>query len=410
MQNVKDIVGQYSGRKRKVLDYVLITKEIVDKAEDAQIGPDYWNPLGDLTDTLKFTAGARYVWNRMRAVVDQRIYLPGYPETMIPGMGIVSGELFPSFLLPAGNPFCTVPSTIATNCQITLVQKSNKPTWTASLDYALTPDAMLYAKYSRGYRAGTIAPSIAPPLNMIKPEKVDSYEAGVKTSFHGAVPGNLNISGFYNDFSNQQLQLAFNGLNGNVSTAAPVNAGKSRIWGFEADANLRPFTGFSLSGGYTYLNTEITKIPDFSTLNDPNYHLNATFQVGDPQVLSPRHKFTASAAYTLPLDESVGRITFGATYTYRTKMMVNYSDRVNPNPEIAAFSWMPSLSLLNLNASWTNIADSNLNLSLFMTNVTKEKYHLFSPGVGGTMRVNFEVAGLGEPRMYGLRLKYNFGR
>ena len=35
---------------------------------------------------------------------------------------------------------------------------SHKPTWLIDLDYTPVQDVLLYAKYARGYRAGTIAP------------------------------------------------------------------------------------------------------------------------------------------------------------------------------------------------------------------------------------------------------------
>lgn len=43
-----------------------------------------------------------------------------------------------------------------------------------------------------------------------------------------------------------------------------------------------------------------------------------------------------------------------------------------------------------------------------MTNVTKEKYYSFIAGLGSPS-VNFETATLGEPQMYGARLRFRFG-
>ncbi|MBR2270088.1 TonB-dependent receptor [Sphingobium sp.] len=351
-----------------------------------------------LTDQLKLTGGFRYTWDHSRNVSDQRTYIVAYP----PQYGAFN---------PAAPYRCTNPQAAATNCVSHYYQSSEKPTWLIDLDYNPTQDILLYAKYARGYRAGTIVPNITAPLNIVEPEKVDSYELGLKTSFGGALRGTFNLAGFYNDFSNQQLQVGFNArpLSGQASTAAPVNAGKSEIWGLEADASLTPFQGLVLTGGYSYLRTKIKSVPDFSSFNDPNYILAAPFQPGDPEVLSPRHKFTVSGTYTLPLDEEkIGRISFGATFTHRSSMLVNYTDRTNPDPSIAALSTLAPLDLLNLNASWNNIAGAPIDLSLFMTNVTREKYYSFIAGLGSPS-VNFETATLGEPQMYGARLRFRFG-
>jgi iron complex outermembrane receptor protein len=349
------------------------------------------------TDQLKLTGGFRYTWDRQRNISDRRSYLPEYP----PQYG-----LFPT----TPNPRCTDPSSIATNCVIELKQKSNKPTWLIDLDYTPMQNLLVYAKYARGYRSATIAPNVAAPLNLVAPEKVDSYELGLKTSFSGAVRGSFNVAGFYNDFSNQQLQVGFNARpgSGQASTAAPVNAGKSEIYGLEAEATLTPFEGLDLAASYTYLRTKIKSVPDFSGYNDPNFILAAPFEPGDPEVLSPRNKVSVSATYTLPLDESIGKISFGAIFTHRDKMLVNYIDRENPNPAIAAFSRLPALDLLNLNINWNSVAGSPFDLSLFATNVTKEKYYVFAAGLGSP-EVGFETASVGEPRMFGARVKFHFG-
>lgn len=371
------------------------------------VGKTYFQDFGlyaqatySLTDQLKVTGGLRYTWDKQRNESLRQTYTLMYPPQYGP---------FPS-LPGAPNPRCTDPTSVANGCVVTLRQKSNKPTWLIDVDYNFTPDMMAYAKYARGYRAATIAPNVAAPLNLVGPEKVDSYEIGFKSSFHGAVRGTFNLAAFYNDFSNQQLQVGFNAVEGSgqASTAAPVNADKSEIYGLEAEGSITPFTGFTLSGSYTYLHTEIKKIPDFSTYNDPNFTLAAPFEVGDPEVLSPKHKFTVSANYLLPLDRSIGDITLGASYTYRSKMLVNYIDRENPNAAIAAFSTLPSLGLLNLNVGWDSIGGSPVDLSLFATNVTKEKYYSYAAGLGSP-EVGFETASVGEPRMYGMRLKVHFG-
>jgi iron complex outermembrane receptor protein len=347
-----------------------------------------------ITDKFKLTGGFRYTWDHEVNVSDQRVYVPAYP----PAYGAFNPAM----------PFrCTNPLAVATNCVSNFYQKSSAPTWLVDVDYTPTEDLLLYAKYARGYRAGTIAPNVTAPLNIVEPEKVDTYEVGLKTSFHGTVNGTFNVAGFYNDFSNQQLQVGFNGKigTGQGSTAAPVNAGKSEIYGVEVDGSFSPFKGLRFDGGYTYLHTKIKTVKDFSSFNDPNYELAASFKVGDPEVLSPKNKFTITGTYTLPLDESIGKISVGATFTHRDSMLVNYTDRTNSDPTIAGLSY---LKPLNLNAGWTGVAGLPVDLAFFMTNVTKQKYYAFVAGLGSES-VGFETATLGEPQMYGFRLKYRFG-
>ena len=132
---------------------------------------------------------------------------------------------------------------ISSRCDRVLNQNSKRPTWLIDVDYKPTDDILIYAKWARGYRQGTINSNNL-GLEIAGPEKVDTYEGGIKTTFRGAVSGYFNLAGFYNDFTGQQL--AFNSVvdlafQGKVPNAQPIlNAGKSRIWGIEADASITP--------------------------------------------------------------------------------------------------------------------------------------------------------------------------
>lgn len=54
MPDINDIIDEYSGLSRKVLDYGVITKRLVDEAKQPGFGVDSWAPLGELIDTEKF--------------------------------------------------------------------------------------------------------------------------------------------------------------------------------------------------------------------------------------------------------------------------------------------------------------------------------------------------------------------
>jgi iron complex outermembrane receptor protein len=53
------------------------------------------------------------------------------------------------------------------------------------------------------------------------------------------------------------------------------------------------------------------------------------------------------------------------------------------------------------------LAGSSVDLTEFGTNVTNKQYFAFIPGLAGNSGV--ELATLGEPRMYGARVRYRFG-
>lgn len=366
---------------------------------------DYFNNKGfyaqgtyKVSDQFSLTGGIRYTMDRQRdlarrlSVVEVPWMSGNWISVCQPIVDPATGQLTP----------VTGPVTDPTQCEVTRKIKSNRPTWTVSAEYRPIDDMMLYAKWSRGYRMGAIT-SNSIGFETVGPEKVDTYELGAKTSFRGAVPGYFNITGFYNDFRDQQLTvntvvaLAFANR---ITPAAPnVNAGKSRMWGIEADASIRPFEGLQLDASYAYLNT---RLQSFTPPLTPIYYA-AVFpatDVGGPLPLSPKNRITLSANYTLPLDESIGQISFGATFVHTDKSF-STTPRASPNYIVRASD------LLNLNASWNSVLGSNFDLAFFMTNVTNEGLILYSSQ--SYHQIGIDGGHVNEPRMWGFRVKYRFG-
>jgi iron complex outermembrane receptor protein len=353
-----------------------------------------------LTEQLKLTGGLRYTWDHEKIDTVQKVYSIAAP----PAYGATGFT-------------CTNPLADA-NCNTHFYTSSHKPTWLVDLDYTPSRDLLVYAKYSRGYRSATIAPNIpeggtaaAPDttLNYVRPEKVDAFEVGAKSSFEGAVHGTFNVALLYNKFSDQQLQVGFLPIDPSKypQTAAPVNAGKSKIYGAEVEASLTPFEGLEFTLGYTYLRTRIDAV--LATPSNPAYNTQAAFMVGDPEALSPRNKLAVGATYTLPLPESFGKLSVGGSVTYRDKMLTNYIDRANPNPLLAQWSYLPKLTLVDANVNWVGVAGSPVDLGFFVTNLTNKKYYTYVAGLGSS-QLGFEDASVGEPRMYGVTMKVRFGR
>ncbi|HTH26927.1 MAG TPA: TonB-dependent receptor [Sphingobium sp.] len=360
----------------------------------------------DITDQLKITGGFRYTWDITKNTTTGRLYqfqpMPNYgPRSQQTAGGPVPFTCLSTYM------------SLANGCTFTFPDaKSEAPTWVIDLVYQPTPDLMAYAKYGRGYRASFISatnPVLA--LTNVRPEKLNFYEVGFKSSFSGAVKGMLNVAAFYNDFTDQQIQLSFTPTQrGLPRSASAINAGQSETYGVEVDASLQPFEGFNIQGSYAWLKTKIKQVPNLAPLVPPGvpYLIVPDFQVGDPLVLAPENKFSITASYTLPLDPSIGKITLAGTFTHTDSQLSNYKDRLSvAHPMLRQYSYLPAHDLVNLNLNWNSVAGSPVDLSLFATNVTKEYYYVFTPGVGQASPL--EVAQLGEPRTYGLRLKYRFG-
>ena len=133
--------------------------------------------------------------------------------------------------------------------------------------YELTDDVMLYGSYSEAKKPGgfstlgTGAFGFDPdgdgePTEVIyKPEVMEVWEIGFKTRL---ADGRLRLNGafFFEDYTDKQTQVqkVFNGQLGSVTE----NANGGEAVGFEVDLAYAVTDQFSVSGGYTYLDTEYT--------------------------------------------------------------------------------------------------------------------------------------------------------
>jgi iron complex outermembrane receptor protein len=358
----------------------------------------------DLTDQLSLTGGVRYTWDKMTHRYDGTSISFPTPTTNLYTC---------SNSVRLANADGTAPVVIGSlgehdRCKVVFTAKSDRPTWLIDLDYKPTPDVLIYAKWARGFRAGGVAAA-----NILfetwQPEKVDTYEVGAKTSFRGSsVRGYFNVAGFYNDFSNQQIQagLQRNPRPGNPAPGAAVivNAGKSRIYGAEVDASATFFDDLKLDVGYTYLNTKVKEIvvPSLPAAVLPFYSaITPNTRAGLPLALSPKHRVSVTGTYTLPIDDSIGEISLGATLVHTSKQFLTIAVP-------AQFGNIKATNLVLLNASWKNIMRMPVDLSFFMTNATNEKYPLATTTAYNSFGGETQLPN--EPRMWGFRLKYYFGQ
>lgn len=352
-----------------------------------------------LTDTVKLTAGLRYTWDRVRShALKHTIAFPvdNGPEVFCAdaSTGPVPGGNLPGYGLGRLNDTCERND-----------RKSTKaPTWLLGVDYTPVDDVLIYTKWARGYRQGGTAPLSADGYNTYDAEKVDSYEVGAKTSWRGMVPGTFNIAAFYNNFSNQQLQVGFQRSAGSPPPSLPptvgvINVGKSRIYGTEVEASLEPFQGLRLDGSYAYINTKLQEVVPIALNPDSLYNRVNLPTPGNRLPFTPKHKAAVTASYTLPLSNEVGKISIGATVTTQSNTTIIYT----PNGVI------PGYTLVNLNLNWSELLGAPIDAALFVTNLTKKKFYTHVNDQGGIGQMGFTSYYLGEPRMFGARVKVRFG-
>jgi iron complex outermembrane receptor protein len=130
--------------------------------------------------------------------------------------------------------------------------KSKKFTGRAILDWKPTDGVMLYASFSRGYRAGTfngLAYGSANQVYFVRPEQVNAYEIGFKTRF---LDNRVQINGafFYYDYKGQQGQVVDN------TATANLIALDGTLKGFEADLQFAATDSLTLTASVGILDSK----------------------------------------------------------------------------------------------------------------------------------------------------------
>ncbi len=204
-----------------------------------------------LNDRLKLTLGLRY----------------NHDEKQIKARTTLASFIAPTGLAEAtASPYISTPSLLVPGAfdadkgtsgnQLWQERKVSFGEWTgrAVVDFQVTPDNLLYASYSRGYKSGGINPplSVGTTVEVFNPEFVNAFEIGSKNTFGNV---QLNMTGFYYDYKGLQLSRIVN----RTSVNDNVNA---KVYGVEAEAILRPTPELTLNMNGSYLHTEVTSTPN----------------------------------------------------------------------------------------------------------------------------------------------------
>ncbi|MBC7987213.1 MAG: TonB-dependent receptor [Sphingomonadaceae bacterium] len=123
------------------------------------------------------------------------------------------------------------------------------------LEWQWSPDNLVYASYSRGYKSGGVNPPFDPVFSVqaqFRPEIINAFEIGSKNTIaNGAVQ--LNVTAFYYDYSDLQLSRILNRTSFNDNTNAEV-------MGLELEAIISPDPAWLFNITGSLLHTRIGEL------------------------------------------------------------------------------------------------------------------------------------------------------
>lgn len=366
------------------------------KSYAAFIHGDY--NLGSIIDGLSASGGLRYTRDEKEIVYRNLSYRGTNPTAFT---CVLTGSVQSS----PDRRLCSLPAK----------QTSSEVTYDLSLNYRVSSDFLVYVAHRSGYRAGgfnqTPLPS-SPATRTYLPEFVKDYELGFKSDIRlGSVPTRLNLAAYHQSYSDIQRSQSTQNPTGGL-TSQIINAAAAKIDGLEAELTMRPTPDLTVSATYAYVDARNTAWTDLYVAAGTVKQVDIS---DSPFSFLPKHQYSVSVAYRLPVAEKVGDITFTGIFNGQSDRTDQEIFTTNCGPDGRYLQclnrWteepLPPFSLLNLRLDWNRVANSAVDFSLFVNNVTDRVYA--STNINNVAALGTVSRGLGAPRMYGLQVRVNFG-
>ncbi|AXU20922.1 hypothetical protein C7W88_18100 (plasmid) [Novosphingobium sp. THN1] len=317
----------------------------------AAFGNIDWRPLGGLT----LSAGVRYSFDRKKMHI--------VPLSNCPGQSFASCSF--NYLDGQRSWDDVSPRFIA--------------------NYEVASDVMVYASYSKGYRAGNFnarAPSAVGAVTPVDPETVGSFETGLKSQFLNRRV-RLNVGYFRQKYDDIQ-RLTQIALPGDSPLQQLVNAAKATIQGVEVEASVVPVRGLRFDGTLGYIDAKYDRFDNLTGLAAGQAATDLKFD------RVPKWTYSIGGSYDRDLGENA-KLRLHAGYTWRSHV---FTDLLNTKSlEQKAYGLLDAGASIDL-GRWS--------IGVFGRNIANVEYaEIKSAGVG------YNAFG-GSPRYYGMELGWHF--
>jgi len=348
----------------------------------------YGEAAYEITDALSITVGLRYTWDKVKYSKARTLLFD------LAGTGTIAS------LVPYSFPFNGALPAVAQK------RSTGEFSGRAVIDYKFTDDVLGYASYSRGYRAGTfngLAYQDVSQVYFLEPEKVNAYEVGLKSRFADNRV-QLNLAGFYYDYSNQQIAQI-------IGATSFLRSANGRVLGMEAELAAQVAEPLRIDASFGYLDTKYK-----GNSVDPTDPTSLTLNInGNRFPNAPKMTFSAGFDLTAYEGERSKLILRGdAQYMgkYFFDPFADYGQSpcgqpragslvLQATPEIACGN--PGYWLFNGRATYT--LDEKYSISVWGKNLTNKFYYVYGLNLNAFYQ---DYLTRGVPRTYGIDFTARF--
>jgi iron complex outermembrane receptor protein len=371
--------------------------------------------LSQVSDRFKLLSGLYYLNDALYEADNQYIILSGTSTknseqhrhsaaafldgeyTLADGVHLALGARYTAetknFLFGAAVP---VPGGVVTYVPLSASWHNLSPK--ASIDYQLRPDTMIYATWSRGFKAGGFQAlaSTAAGAGPYGDETMDASEIGIK-SFLWDRRARFSADVFYEKLSG--LQRAVTLLENGVSNNLTINAADANSKGVEIESAFTPMDALTITANVGFLDAYYTSFcADFTPLNVNQPRCGAVPGAVDNTNLvpsnAPKWQAFLSVDYVVPL-------AGGDTITFHGDD--NYSSWSFSTDDNAPIGYRRAAAFLNGSIKWSG-ARQKFFVSVWGRNLTDKivtEFGLLAAPV-------LEIWSPTPPRTYGVTVGAKF--
>ncbi|MCC7410831.1 MAG: TonB-dependent receptor [Gammaproteobacteria bacterium] len=264
--------------------------------------------------------------------------------------------------------------------------------WTAlsghvGMEWRPADDILLYAGFSRGFNGGGFnGGAIVDPGEAVAfdPEFLNAWEVGAKTTWFDRRL-TVNVSGFYYDYSDLQVQVITTSPFSNNFIQIIENASDAEIYGSEIEFVAVPTDYLRISGALGLLHSEFVNFQ--SIVGDAS---------GNKLPEAPEIDFSGIVHYERPF--RFGNWFVRGEFSYTSERFYNSAE----NPKVSSGGGNEQV---NAKVGWIS-QDESWKVTLWVNNVTDTQYVAraldLADGFG------FVSNWFSDPRTYGAQVAYHF--
>ncbi len=337
------------------------------------------------TDRLTLTAGLRYTHEKKSGSFTQ-VHVAGIDLSTLPALLAAQA----AGIRAQFNPVTSYSTGFTDNSLSGL----------ATLSWQFGDDALAYATWSRGNKSGglnlTNLPAGLRPEDVaaVAPEKVDSYELGIKSEWFDKKV-TLNLAGYWTEIRDYQTAITEQVQNSVNVRQYIANIPGVRSRGVEGDLSFAPSERASFYASVAYADTTYSDYPNAPQAPERLNISGIQDLTGEQLPGVPKFTYTLGGDVSAPLGNLGGRdmsLYVHADYSHRSSFNTSSSNSI--------YADVPAYGIANARIGFRT-DDGLFDLSIWARNLfDKDYFQTLSPAVTGIV-----TSLIGEPRTIGATLR-----